>query len=368
VSEEPALIAAGKGGFCFGAHTARYNRFPGVAFLPVRDASPVRWALVRLSGARVPLLRDLTDAVRTVPADALACGEAAQPRSIPGGHSVPERDDDAQPGVAPAACRTAGTLFAALYGELVPHARRDPEPDAYSLFYHRSLAMGWLDDRSAGSDVKDPMVRAPGLWAMNDAGWDHPRAASGTDLVSWFQVEAGAVADDRPLPVQPFLRCAEDASAWAGALDLSAVQVLLPVQGLDPASRPPYAPVPAILTAPWFAERDPRSRTPVEVSVNSGRDPVIPAVARQLTEHLGHLDQDVFVYESHDTAGPADVPPPPFDDSFWNGPPRHGVVLRGELAQWSCDAIGWLAEVVADSAARLGVRSPLLLTVTRSPR
>ncbi|MGP3925954.1 hypothetical protein [Streptomyces sp. 8N616] len=258
-------------------------------------------------------------------------------------------------------------MFAALYGELVPHAWRDPELDAYSLFYHRSLAMGWLDDRSAGGGVEDHMVRAPGLWGMNDAGWNHPSAAS-AGLISWFQVEASAVADDRPLPVQPFLRCAEDASARAGALDLSAVQVLLPVQGLDPASRPPYAPVPSILTAHWFAERDPRSRTPVEVSINSGRDPAIPAVARQLTEHLGHLDQDVFVCESHDIAGRDDVPPPPFDDSLWNGPPRHGVVLRGELAQWSCDAVGWLAEVVADSAAQLGVHSPLLLTVTRSPR
>lgn len=281
---------------------------------------------------------------------------------------MPERNFTAQPGMVPAARRTAGTMFAALYGELVPHAWRDPELDAYSLFYHRSLAMGWLDDRSAGGGVEDHMVRAPGLWGMNDAGWNHPSAASGAGLISWFQVEASAVADDRPLPVQPFLRCAEDASARAGALNLSAVQVLLPVEGLDPASRPPYAPVPSILTAPWFAERDPRSRTPVEVSINSGRDPAIPAVARQLAEHLSHLDQDVFVCRSHDIAGRDDVPPPPFDDSLWNGPPRHGVVLRGELAQWSCDAVGWLAEVVADSAAQLGVHSPLLLTVTRSPR
>ncbi len=49
----------------------------------------------------------------------------------------------------------AGTMFAALYGELVPHAWRDPESehDAYSLFYHRSLAMGWLDDRGAGGGL-----------------------------------------------------------------------------------------------------------------------------------------------------------------------------------------------------------------------
>ena len=280
---------------------------------------------------------------------------------------MPERSVPAQPGVVPGARRTAGTLFAALYGELVPHAWRDPESelDAYSLFYHRSLAMGWLDDRSAGGGLEDRMLRAPGLWGMNDAGWSHPLAAAGAALISWFQVEASAVADDRPLPVQPFLRCAQDATARAGTLDLSAVQVLLPVQGLDPLSRPPYAPVPAMRTKEWFAECAPEARTPVEVNINSGRDPAIPAIAQQVTDHLGHLDQDVFTCRSQDVAGRDAVLPPPFDDRSWNGPPLHGVLLRGELAEWSCDAVGWLAEVVADIAAQLGVRSPLLLTVTR---
>jgi hypothetical protein len=260
-------------------------------------------------------------------------------------------------------------MFAALYGELVPHAWRDhdSEHDAYQLFHQRSLAMGWLDDRATGvGGSEDHALGAPGLWAMNDAGWDHPLAAPGAELISWFQVEASAVAGDRPLPVQPFLRCAEDTTARAGTPDLSAVQVLVPVQGLDASSRPPYATVPSMRTSQWFAERDPRSRTSVEVNVNSGRDPSVPAVAKQLTDHLGRLAQDVFTCRSHDVAGRDTVLPPPFDDSFWNGPPLYGVVLRGELAEWSCDAIGWLAEVVAESVAQLGVRSPLLLTVTRA--
>jgi hypothetical protein len=281
---------------------------------------------------------------------------------------VAERSDTAHPGLVPGSRRTAGTMFAALYGELVPHVWRDPESehDAYSLFYHRSVAMGWLDDRSAGGGSEDHMLRAPGLWGMNDAGWNHPLAAPGADLVAWFQVDASAPADDRPLPVQPFLRCAEDATARAGTLQLAAVQVLMPVQGLDPSSRPRYAPVPAMLTAAWFAERDPRSRTPVEVNINSGRDPSIPAVAEQLTHHLARLDQDVFIPRFHGVAGRDAVLPPPFDDRLWNGPPQHGVLLRGELAEWSCDAIGWLAEAVADAVAQFGVRSPLLLTVTRA--
>ena len=111
---------------------------------------------------------------------------------------MPERIVAAQPGLVPAARRAAGTMFAALYGELVPHTWRDPESehDAYSLFYHRSIAMGWLDDRAAGGGSEDRMLRAPGLWGMNDAGWNHPLAASGAELISWFQVGASAVADD----------------------------------------------------------------------------------------------------------------------------------------------------------------------------
>lgn len=284
---------------------------------------------------------------------------------------MPERSVTAQPGMVPASRRTAGTMFAALYGELVPHAWHDPESehDACSLFYQRSLAMGWLDDRATGvrgGGSEDRALGAPGLWAMNDAGWDHPLAAPGAELISWFQVEASAVVGDRPLPVQPFLWCAENTTARVGTLDLSAVQVLMPVPGIDASSRPPYATVPSMRTIHWFAERDPRSRTLVEVSINSGRDPSIPAVAKQLADHFGHQDQDVFVCRSHDVAGRDAVLPPPFDDSFWNGPPMHGVVLRGELVEWSCEAVGWLAEVVADSVAQLGVRSPLLLTVTRA--
>ncbi|MEU3749795.1 MULTISPECIES: hypothetical protein [Streptomyces] len=283
-----------------------------------------------------------------------------------------EQDDaTAQPGIAPTARRTAGTMFAALYGEMIPHSCHDPESehDAYQLFHQRSLAMGWLDDRASaveGGALERRKVVAPGLWAMNDAGWSHPFAASESNLIAWFQVEAGAVADDRPLPVQPFLRCAEDTAARVGTVRLSSVQVLLPVQGIDASSRPPSAIVPSLQSIDWFGERDPRSRTSVRIRIDSGRAPSIPSVAQQLARHLGRLDQDVFVCGADDLADPDNVPAPLFDDSFWNGPPLHGRTLPGELAEWSCDAVGWLAEAVADSAAHLGVHTPLLLTVTRT--
>ncbi|MET7484840.1 hypothetical protein [Streptomyces sp. NPDC005538] len=240
---------------------------------------------------------------------------------------------------------SSGTLSAAFYGEFAPHAWHDPEHDAYQLFHRRSQAMGWLDR----------------LWGMNDAGQRHPLGVVGTRLVSWFQVDAGAVGGELPLPVRPFLSCAESVTARIGRVEVDTVQVLLPVQAIDTASRPAYARVPSLLTVEWFAGGDPRARVPVRVAVSGGGAPA------SLAERVAGLDQDVFVRRSHTGTGavPDDLPPPPFDDSFWGGPAPDTLVLRGELAEWSCDAVGWLGEVLAECAAAAGARAPLLVTVAR---
>lgn len=277
--------------------------------------------------------------------------------------------EEARPGLAPGVRRPAGTLFAALYGELVPHPWRDPDSDqdAYLLFYERSLAMGWLDDAGAA-----------GLWGMNDAGQDHPLAAPEASLVAWFQVGVEPVPGDRPLPVQPFLRCAGDAAARIGALRLRAVQVLLPVQGLDVTSRPEHARVPSLLTAGWFRAGDPRSRTPVRVTLDGGQAPSIQSAAPRMREWLNRLDQDVFACEAYSrtdsytgearprTEHDPSTMRPPFDDAFWNGPPRHRATFHGTLAEWSLDALGWLGGLLADLSAREGVTTPLLLTASRA--
>jgi hypothetical protein len=264
-------------------------------------------------------------------------------------------------------------MFAALYGELAPHPWRhlDSDHDAYSWFHQRSLAMGWLDDRAtvvrktAGGTGK-MRSGAAGLWSMNDAGQDHPLAAPEASLVAWFQVGIEPMSRDRPLPVQPFFRCAGDAAERIGTLKLRAVQMLLPVQSLDTSSRPESARMPSLLTAGWFGDCDPRSRTPVRVNLDSGQAPSIPSATPQMRERMSRLDQDVFVCESYSLA---DHDPltmrPPFDDSFWNGPPLHRATFHGTLAEWSPDALGWLGGFLADLSARHGVTTPLLLTAVR---
>ncbi|MQA10267.1 MAG: hypothetical protein GEU98_17285 [Pseudonocardiaceae bacterium] len=282
--------------------------------------------------------------------------------------------EEASPGLAPGVRRPAGSMFAALYGELAPHPWRDPgtDRDPYILFYERSLAMGWLDDtatavRKTAEGTEEREVGAAGLWGMNDAGQDHPLATPEASLIAWFQVGIEPVPGDRPLPVQPFLRCAGDAATRIGSLTLRAVQVLLPVHGLDTSSRPERALMPSLLTTGWFNDRDPRSSTPVRVTLDSGQSPSIPSATPRIREWMSRLDQDVFECESHSLA---DHDPltmkPPFDDGFWNGPPLHRATFHGTLAEWSLDAVGWLGAFLADLSAREGVTGPLLLTASRS--
>lgn len=144
-----------------------------------------------------------------------------------------KRHDVVQPGIDPAGWSTAGPMFAAFHGELVPHPWRDPESerDAYQLFHQRSIAMGWLDEQSSAAG-DERASRAPGLWAMNNAfcGTGHGAA----EPFARFQVECSTPANDRPLPVQPFLRCAEDTTTRIGTAHVSAVQLQLPPSRTHP--------------------------------------------------------------------------------------------------------------------------------------
>ena len=253
--------------------------------------------------------------------------------------------NEARPGLVRGSRGVAGTLFAALYGELTPHPDRasGSDRDPYIQFHDRSRAMGWLDS----------------LWGMNDAGHGHPLAVPGSSLVSWFQVGVDPVPGGKSLPVQPFLRCAGDVMARLGTLELQAVQVLLPAHSLDVSARPEPARMPSLSTAAWFD--DARSATSVHVTVDSGQNPIIPDAAERIHHWLGELNQNVLAGASLIEWNPV---PPPLPDTVWFGPPRHRATFRGTLAEWSLDAIGWLGGFLADLAAREGAGVPLLLTVS----
>lgn len=278
---------------------------------------------------------------------------------------------EAVPGLAPGGPHSAGTLFGALYGTLTPHPWRDPDSDQdlYSAFHTRSSAMGWLDDRGVSvrrtevGSVETP-TGGPGLWVMHDAGEGIPAPGRSSTPVAWFQVGVSSLAADRPLPVQAFLRCAVDATEQLGVLTLESVQLLLPVDGLHRSATTPPPGGPSLATADWFDDRDPLAATRVTVSVDSGRRPWGPHAAARLAEQLSAANQPVFRCDpGRHHADP--VLPPPFDESFWEGPTLHTATFHGTLVEWTADAIGWLGGFLSDLSSSLGATGPVLLTVRR---
>ncbi|MEU1389999.1 MULTISPECIES: hypothetical protein [unclassified Nonomuraea] len=251
------------------------------------------------------------------------------------------------------------TMFAALHGELTPYSWREstPAPDAYSLFAARSSAMGWLTEPT-GDDC--------GLWGMNDAGFDssaglrHSRAA-------WFQVSLPTPTGvDRPLPVQPFLACAQSVAAHVGVLHLKALQVLLPVQSLvSPGveARRTGAVVRLLQEIGWFADLRSRERTRVRVTLDGGQNASIRSVAPDMIDWLRELKQDVF-----DDFFLTDDDPvllcPAITDELWFGPALHRVTVDGTLVEWSLDSLGWLAALLAEAGRRYQLDSPLMLSAT----
>lgn len=257
-------------------------------------------------------------------------------------------------------------MFAALFGELVLHPRPDPlaelSEDAYSLFYARSAALGWLTSAQEGA--------LGGFWGMNDAKAG-PAFGSQPQRVAFFQVVLTGPVPGKLLPVQPFLVCAGDVVARLGTLRLEAVQVLLPERDAPDGGRaasPSGMRVawPLLNGCNWFADRDLRLRAPVRVTLDGGPDPSARVTAPAIAQWVQEIRQDVFVCDSFSLADDDHLVlrPIPFEEER-SAAAHHRVTFRGTLAEWSLDALGWLAAFLADGSSRQGISTPLLFTADR---
>lgn len=259
------------------------------------------------------------------------------------------------------AVMSAKTMFVALHGEFRPHPWRDARAartDAYSLFVARASAMGWLAEPSEGT--------AGGVWGMNDAGHDARSRSDPPLRIAWFQVVlVDRITAGRPLPLQSFLSCADDVVARMGSANVRAVQVLLPGHGVD---RAPDTGVRAraVMTllqdARWFADCDPRSKTPVRATLQGGHAAIRPAIPRML-EWMASFEQDVFSPHSCSSMDDGQSLEPAIIDELWQGPAHHRLTFCGALAEWSMAALGWLGSFLAEASSQHGVHTPLLLTV-----
>ena len=208
---------------------------------------------------------------------------------------------------------------------------------------------------------------------MNDAGQD-PDSGSRPPRVAWFQVSlTEPVPAGRPLPVQAFLSCAGDVVARMGTLRLQPVRVLLQVQSLHTQPGAPSrmdALGTLIQSIGWFADCDPHLRTRVRVTLDGGQDLSIRTAAPGMLQWMQEVNQDIFSCDSFSLADDDDgmALKPAVVDQLWLGPAQHRATFRGALAEWSLDALGWLAAFLADASSRHGVSTPLMLTASRSER
>ncbi len=242
-------------------------------------------------------------------------------------------------------------MFVALYGRIASHSwpRVHPDQDPFSLFVVRSEGMGWV-----GQDL--------GLWGMNDAGSAHLLEGRHEDSpLAWFQVETSPVAPTDPLPVQPFLHCATDVVQRFGRLHLDRVLLLLPTQRLGGRSGMPIA---SMRTYRWFGDSDPAARVNVEVSLTVGQR-ASKGVLESTLGHFSELDTHVFLNAVRSWAN-GENQEPPCGESLWGGPATSTETLVGDLIEWEPDSIGWLAQTLADCAAKSGLASPVLISVAKT--
>jgi hypothetical protein len=104
------------------------------------------------------------------------------------------------------------------------------------------------------------------------------------------------------------------------------------------------------------------------MTLDSGQDPSIHSAAPEmLRQWLQEFKQDVFSCGSFSLMDDDDlVLKPVVIDELWLGPPHRRATFRGTLAEWSLDALGWLAAFLADASSRQEVSTPLMLTASRS--
>jgi hypothetical protein len=257
-------------------------------------------------------------------------------------------------------------MFVALHGDFLRHPWQDAEDDPMLdyLLRDRTQAMGWSMNVGAGvglgtADVLD----AQKLWDVRDAGPEPVTPAPAGQPVAWFYVLARSPVI-APLPVRALLAGCAASLSRLGRLELSAVHALLPVERIDPSHR--VARFPSVDGGGWWLNSDPRARTNVRVSVDSGREPAAAIAAEAVVARLAALDQRVVrpdvttLREGH-----PDAPEFVFSDHLWPGPPQRCVSFVMSLAEWNVDTVGWTASLIADLLADEGVRTPTLVTVTK---
>lgn len=202
----------------------------------------------------------------------------------------------------------------------------------------------------------------------------HVHATLSPDLVGrcetsdWCLVfEKVGFRDDFAAAGIPVVRTRCGCAAWCVAFGRSADSAADRARDSVPARRRDDWVAAVVQDAGWFADRDPRSRAQVRVTLNGGQNPSLLAAAPEMLQWMQGIKQDVFSCESCSVMDAEDVfLEPTISDGLWPGPARHRATFHGTLAEWSLDGVGWLAGFLAVASSRHGVNTPLTLTASRA--
>lgn len=224
--------------------------------------------------------------------------------------------------------------------------------DAYSLFVARALAMGWSSAGPAGLTTD--------LWGMNDAGqeWkeEHNR-------LCWFQVglNLNKVAGQPPLPVVPIIATAWDSISRCGDIDVTAVQMLVPLHLAGPAAG--YL----VSSSSWFNTADPAGAITATVDIDTGADRSATEMAPQILAEANSFRTQPFAVTAlgqRDSAATVAVEPPLVGD-LWMGDSRNKVPFAAHMPEWTAESVGWLIVLIVEGARRAGVATTALISVAQ---
>ena len=260
-------------------------------------------------------------------------------------------------------------MFVALHGTFTLHpwleATADLGPVPEFLFRDRTASMQW--SAGARNDLQsEPLVddQPFGLWTVSDAGPDRIDTTRTPGPIAWFHAFLRSrPSPATPLPVRPFLTACDMAVRRLGQLHLGAVQLLLPLAGLDPSPR--TSAYPRVDGGGWWASSNPADRSTVTIGFDSGLSPDAFEVAPAVVARLNSLNQHVF---NADLTSVRHSPPDPhgfaLSNHLWPGPLSGGPTFDATIAEYNLDTIGWLGALVADLAVDAGAESPLLMTLS----
>jgi len=193
---------------------------------------------------------------------------------------------------------------------------------------------------------------------MNDAQLASKAEIAGR--IAYFKVGGSGRSENRGMPIMPRVSCAGDALARIGLLDLRGIELCISPR----VTRLPLGGLVSGLN--WFNICDPDGRRRIRVLIEGAVD---DRPERRAVEALAALQQTntgAFLFESVSFDGRRRTADGSLAvvDGIRLDPGRFNLIAS--TPEWSLDALGWVAAMVAEVCRSVGATSsPISIRITR---